>query len=365
MRVTIVADDLTGACDTGASFAGKAPVAVTVWPHPPARADVRVVDTESRSTTPAEAVARVAASAAAAPGTRYFKKIDSTLRGHVAREVEALMRVIGASAAVVCPAFPAQGRIVRHRTLLVDGVPVAETAVGRDPDFPRAAGGRTTVVDLLRPHLEQPVAWVPLADVRASLDALAVRLTRLDGMVAVADAETDADLERLVDAALSLDRPPLLVGAAALGRALAAALGLLSGPVTLPPGRRWLLVAGSRQPATRCQVLAARAAGLRVLATPEAEAADPAAAARGLAAEACRLLARETFDLVAVTGGQTAVALYEALGAEGPELLGAPRPGLALGVLRAPRQPGLAVLTKAGGFGPADLFVTLAAEAAA
>ena len=47
------------------------------------------------------------------------------------------------------------------------------------------------------------------------------------------------------------------------------------------------------------------------------------------------------------------------------DLAGAPRPGLALGYVRAPNHPQLPILTKAGGFGPDDLFVALAAEATA
>src|SRR2546429_5602366 len=42
--------------------------------------------------------------------------------------------------------------------------------------------------------------------------------------------------------------------------------------------RSWLIVAGSRQPATRRQVEAAREAGLTVLATPDAPQADRAGA---------------------------------------------------------------------------------------
>lgn len=48
MALTIVADDLTGACDAETLFARRAPVPVTIWPDPPAAAEVAVVDTESR-----------------------------------------------------------------------------------------------------------------------------------------------------------------------------------------------------------------------------------------------------------------------------------------------------------------------------
>ena len=79
MSLTIVADDLTGACDTGCLFAGGGPVPLSLWPAAPPRAAVRVVDTESRAADEKDAVARVTRVPGLAPATRYFKKIDSTL----------------------------------------------------------------------------------------------------------------------------------------------------------------------------------------------------------------------------------------------------------------------------------------------
>jgi len=357
MTLTIVADDLTGACDSGALFAGKGPVPVTVWPADPVDAPVRVVDTETRGVGPGEATERVRRVAATAG--RCFKKIDSTLRGHIGVEVSALLAAVGAPGALLCPAFPAQGRVVVDRVLLIDGVPLAETTLARDPAFPTPA---SNVLDLLRPSIDCALAWIPITEVRGPVARLAERLGRLVGTVAVADAESHADLDALVAAVARLDRPPLLVGSAGLARALAHSLGLATEPPALPAGRRWLVVAGSRHPVTRAQVATARAAGVPVLAAPEPERPDRARVAADLAAKAARLLEREPFDALAVTGGDTAVALYRALGAERVDLLGAPAPGLALGHLRAPRRPPLPVLTKAGGFGDAALFVRVTRE---
>ena len=348
MVLTILADDLTGACDAGTLFAGASSVPVTVWPDPPAEAPVTVVDTESRELEREEAARRVrraAAEVGRADRASWFKKIDSTLRGHVGAEIAATLQATGTASAVVCPAFPAQGRVVRDRWLVVDGVPA------------------THVVDTIRPEIDRPVAWIPLAEVRAGAAALAARLGRLAGMIVVADAETDADLEALVDAALAVAPPPLLAGSAGLARPLAARLGCLAGPASLPAGR-WLIVAGSLHPATRRQIAEARRAGLRVLATPEHEEGDRTRAAAALAAEAARVLARESFDLVVVTGGETALALYRALGARRIDLVGAPGPGLALGRLQAPGRAALTVMTKAGGFGPPRLLVSLREAAA-
>jgi len=361
--LTIIADDLTGACDTGALFAGEAAVPVGVWPQVPRGGAVRVVDTETRTLDRRRAGERVAAAAEAAPARRYFKKIDSTLRGHVAVEVDAALRATGAPGALLTPAFPAQGRVVLDRILLVDGRPVAATPLGRDPEGARRPS--SSVVERLRHDLDRPLAWIPIEQVRAGAAALAARLGRLSGTVAVADAETDDDLQRLVDAALALEPAPLLIGAAGLAHALAARLGLLAKRPSLPAGARWLVVAGSRHPATRAQVAAARAAGMRVLASTEVDAPDRARVAARLAAEARRLLDAEGFDLLVVTGGQTAVALYRALDGERLDLVGAPAPGLALGYVRTPHRPALAFVTKAGGFGAPDLLVSLWREAAA
>jgi uncharacterized protein YgbK (DUF1537 family) len=360
--LTIVADDLTGACDTGALFAARAPIPVTVWPRRAVEAAVRVVDTESRTLEPAEAAERVSAVAGRGRAGAWFKKIDSTLRGPIGAEVDALMRAIGTRTAVLCPAFPAQRRVVLDRVLLVGDVPVAETPIARDPHFP---GGSSSIVELLRPQLDRALAWVPIDQLRTGVDALAARLRRLSGTVIIADAETDADLEALTEAALAVTPSPLLVGSAGLARALAARLGLLPERAELPNGSRWLVIAGSVHPATRRQIREARAAGLSVLATPERAAADGAEAIARLIDQALAALQREPWDLVVVTGGETAVALWTALGAERMELLGAPAPGLAFGQLRVPGRDPLPLLTKAGGFGPPDLLVSLQKEAVA
>jgi uncharacterized protein YgbK (DUF1537 family) len=360
--LTIVADDLTGACDTGALFAARGPIPVTVWPRRAVEAAVRVVDTESRTLTAEDAADRVTIVAARARSGFWFKKIDSTLRGPIGAEVDALMRALGATTAVVCPAFPAQRRVVLDRVLLVGGVPVAETPMARDPHFP---GGSSSVVDLLRPQTDHALAWIPIDQLRAGPIALAARLRRLAGTVIVADAESDADLDALVEAALAVTPAPLLVGAAGLARALAARLGLLPERAELPAGSRWLVVGGSLHPATRRQLREARAAGLTVLATPERAAGDGAEAIARLIDQALAALQREPWDLVVVTGGETAVALWTALGAERVDLVGAPVPGLAFGQLRVPGRDPIPLVTKAGGFGPPDLLVSLQKEAVA
>ena len=92
MTITLIADDLTGACDAGAHFSGRGRVGVFV---DATRVDVTravaVVDTESRGLSPSEAGARVRAVArdlrVRIRAGFVFKKIDSTLRGPVTAEL--------------------------------------------------------------------------------------------------------------------------------------------------------------------------------------------------------------------------------------------------------------------------------------
>jgi uncharacterized protein YgbK (DUF1537 family) len=315
-----------------------------------------------------------------------FKKIDSTLRGAAGVELTALLEHGPPfTGALACPAFPAQRRVVRHGRLLVDSVPVHESPIARDPAF-RAA--TSDVVALLAGGA--PVVPLGLDDVRAGAEKVAHLLERHRGALVAADAETDDDLATLAQAALAAPGT-LVAGSAGLGRALSRALGCEGPAVALPPGRARLVVVGSLHPASRAQIDALLAAGVPLVTADARGHGDPApavaalaagrgalvasaitpaergAVARHLAAAAAHILERATPDLVAVTGGDTAYALLGALRPRRFDLAGAPADGLALGrlVLEKNGQDNgrsLALLTKAGGFGAADLLATILGE---
>ena len=148
-RVAIVADDLTGALDAAAPFAARgaqtrvviAPerleAALRAWGEAPP--EVIAVNTESRHLSAAAAAERVAAVtrrlAPLGPGV-WFKKVDSTLRGHVAAEVRAAWAGSRRPAVVIAPAFPAEGRVTVEGIQHVRGVPVHESDYARDPVHP-------------------------------------------------------------------------------------------------------------------------------------------------------------------------------------------------------------------------------------
>src|ERR1700710_2680818 len=110
-ELVIIADDLTGASDSAALMTGLGRTSVVLdaegeWPDD----DVLAVDTDSRHRDPELAAARGAEATrrGGGLGARVVKKIDSTLRGHVAAELRAMSEAIDEQVLlVVAPAFPA------------------------------------------------------------------------------------------------------------------------------------------------------------------------------------------------------------------------------------------------------------------
>jgi uncharacterized protein YgbK (DUF1537 family) len=373
MLVGIQADDLTGACDTGAPFAARGLDALVFvsdgdgLPSLPTTAAVLVVDTESRSVPVEEARARArsAGSLLKAGSPRIlYKKVDSTLRGQLAGEVDGMLDGAGLAVAVLAPAFPAQRRTVVDGRLHVDGRPADETAMTRDPAFPPTGA---SVLALLAAGGVRPVAALPLVTVRRGADAVATRLDRFGAIgarVLAADAETDADLSTL--AAASDGRPALLAGSAGLATALAIRLAPAgppghSGPPLRVP-RPLLVVAGSAHPATRAQIARlGRREDLDVVAPPSGAGAGDAARRREMVArlaDAVRARVEHARPgALLLTGGETAIAVLRALGAGGLRLAGELEPGIALGGLAGGPFDGLMTATKAGGFGDADALV--------
>jgi len=160
----VIADDLTGAGDAGVQFAAAGMRTRTLrgdWmPAHLAGAEVVVVDTASRGLTAAEAYRRVRAAAERlqeAAVQLVYKKVDSTLRGPLGAEIDAVMDVCRPTMALVCPAYPAQGRTLVDGVLLVGGVPVAKTPAAADPQAPVQ---ESHVPTLLTRQMRRPVQWL-------------------------------------------------------------------------------------------------------------------------------------------------------------------------------------------------------------
>jgi len=298
-----------------------------------ARADAQVVsidlDTRGRPQRAARSIVRRAfSSRGARRADILYKKIDSTLRGHVWAELAAARRALGLRPVLFAPAFPAQGRSVRDAVLHLRGEPQSG-----DLRAPLARAG------LPATH----VASASLARLRAAISAGARAF--------VCDAASDADLDRIARAGLALRPRPLFVGSAGLARALARTLPRRpAAPVPAAGARPVLTVVGSASPVSRRQARALGAGDpLLIIDWRRVPTSRDIPRVRRLG----RLVARAARDVhYVLTGGETARAVLDARGVRRLRLLGEVEPGVPFGMAR----DGTLVCTKAGAFGsPATL----------
>ena len=141
MRMVVLADDITGAFDTGIQFAKRnASVLVVTGDHAPAEQfrqarDVLVVDAETRHMPPAQAreeTKRLAALAYANGAEYLYIKTDSGLRGNIAQAFAGAMEAWEADFAAFAPAYPAMNRLTVDGVQLIDDVPLALSVYGSD-----------------------------------------------------------------------------------------------------------------------------------------------------------------------------------------------------------------------------------------
>lgn len=260
-RFAVIADDLTGANATGILFGKQGFRAISSLSGAacefPGDPDVIVVNTESRAIEAGEAYSRVysAARDLLAMGIRHFdKRIDSTLRGNMGAEIDAVLNALreaGTDAlAVVVAAFPASGRSTVGGYHLVAGVPLERTDVASDPTCPVHT---SSLPGLLASQSRHPVASISLSTVLAGKEAVAAALRRLysEGKRVIAvDCVSESDMQAIARGAAECALPVVSADPGPFGAALAAAL--------YPGGRRSrgrvLVVAGSVTAVTRGQI---------------------------------------------------------------------------------------------------------------
>ncbi|MHB1159801.1 MAG: four-carbon acid sugar kinase family protein, partial [Chloroflexota bacterium] len=110
VRLGIVADDLTGAMDTGVQFAKEGlHTVVMLGEGALPEAEMVVISTDSRDEPADEAYRRAKEAGLRLAGRAIYKKLDSTLRGNLGPEIEGLLDGLGLGRALVAPAFPSSG----------------------------------------------------------------------------------------------------------------------------------------------------------------------------------------------------------------------------------------------------------------
>lgn len=404
--ILVVADDLTGAMDTAYGFAVAGHlVRVAVRTDRVPNATVVAVNTNSRYADP-NAATKAVRDVVSRRDEIIYKKIDSTLRGNVVSEIDAVIDATNAEVALVAPAFPATERITRDRIHRVDGTPVDESEYAADEKGPT-----TSDLPNLLSASKYPVIHVGIDVVERGAKAVADLIEERPALIAC-DATTDEHLGTIARSADRIDGRVLFVGSGGLAMHVATVLNLENeneDPVELPEleGESVLGIVGSVNRATLSGLAAVPNEEI-IFVDPEGAVANPVragqqagkiGASRLATGEPAVMTAARSRDAVEdalaagehlgydsvevrtriamalatatrtaveserptglfVTGGDVAMDVFESLEATSVSLSASSvEVGIPIGVIDDGVAKGIPIVTKAGGFGTDETVI--------
>lgn len=265
-NMAIIADDLTGASDSGVQFARKGFKTQVVFAPDNLLSnsegtDTVVIDTDSRAIPAPEAYERVKIAARSVKGAGFsnvYKKLDSTLRGNLGAELDAVMDEIPFTFAVVAPAYPTIGRTTRNGFHYLNGVQIDQTEISNDPKAPVRDAD---IVKLLSQQSRRKAGLVSLEVIRQGTSGIYKRIEELlqdNTELLVFDAEQNRDMQLIADAVANQKWKVLWAGSAGLADYLPEKLGMANKSAAAVDvfvnGKPVMLVAGSLSKVTREQV---------------------------------------------------------------------------------------------------------------
>ncbi|MFD1200260.1 3-oxo-tetronate kinase [Brucella gallinifaecis] len=407
MYIGAIADDLTGATDLALMLSRGGMSVLQVVGVPAADTDFGAVDAvvvslKSRTIPAKDAVSQSISAAdillkagAQQIFFKYCSTFDSTDEGNIGPVTEALMKRIGVTRTIACPAFPVNKRTVYKGYLFVGDQLLSESPMR---DHPLTPMRDANLVRVLERQTGIPVSLISHDIVRQGASATEQALDAMTG-IAVIDAISDDDLYLIGKAVRSLK---LVTGGSGI------ALGLPGNfisdtatretKVTVPAGHA-VVLAGSCSAATRKQIAYAQQSGMPSLQikpdaiftgaitvaeavefairhqqqpsliyssdAPEGVISAQAQFGREQAGEivenflasVARELAKLGFNRFLVAGGETSGAVVSALDVKtleiGPEIA----PGVPWTRSETAAGP-LALALKSGNFGDETMFVT-------
>ena len=224
IQLLIIADDFTGALDTGVQLAeagartkvvvGNASTMDESYPD----CDVLVIDAETRHLDAKEAygvVYDIASKAVSLKVPHIFKKTDSALRGNIGAELSALLDASGDEKLPFAPAFPQIGRTTCGGVHLINNIAVADSVFGADPFEPVS---RSKVDELIGLQSDVPVVLQKVPGIEDHLDS--------GRSIVVFDSSSTEDLEAVMALLKREGLCHIMAGCAGFGAALPSLLAL-------------------------------------------------------------------------------------------------------------------------------------------
>lgn len=263
VKLLIIADDFTGALDTGVQFAASGAETRVItdtgydFCGTEKEVQVLVLDVETRHLRPEQAyhtVYQIAKKAYQSGIPFIYKKTDSALRGNIGSELKAVIDATKLPSLQFLPAFPKMNRVTRDGIHYIDGVPVHESVFGKDPFEPVSC---SYIPDIISGELPVTVVkdlkeWKPKQG------------------ILVYDASEDEEILKTGRFLMEQGELQLMAGCAGFAAVLPSLLGLTgSKKRTVALNNRLLVACGSVNPITRKQLDYAEQEGFtRIRLTP-------------------------------------------------------------------------------------------------
>lgn len=225
MKIAIIADDLTGANDSGVQLAkyGLKTSVLLNQESDELNEEVVVFDTDSRAIDANEAMERVKSTSKYLGEQGYtfiFKKIDSTMRGNIGSEIKGLWEQVESDFVIVNPGYPSNGRQVINGNHYLNGKLLHETEIADDPLMPVK---ESYLPDLLKKQLNEEIGLITHEEIKSGPQELQKRFKEYKEQgvhYIVADAEVEEDLENLLLNTKNLDFSISWAGSAGLANYL-------------------------------------------------------------------------------------------------------------------------------------------------
>lgn len=204
LKGAIIADDFTGANATGVLLKKRGFNVATYLDNNflpmDSSLDILSISTNSRSFDSDAAYEIVYETAGSLmKSARYIsKRIDSTLRGNLGSEIDAVLDAAGEGyKAVVVPVYPKSGRSCIGGYLLVSGIPLELTEVARDPKSPIKY---SDVKQLISMQSKRGIGCIPLSAVLKGKEAITEYFVSVHEDIIIIDAISDDDIDNIAAA---------------------------------------------------------------------------------------------------------------------------------------------------------------------
>ena len=210
-KYIVIADDLTGSNATSSLFKKIGLRAASILKlQGDINYDVDVISysTASRGLDKEEAYKKVSEAIKILKNKDvlvYNKRIDSTLRGNIGTEINAMLdNLEDDRIAVVIPSYPDSGRIVVNKTMLVNGVLLENSDAGKDPKTPIKT---SCVESLIQKGIKYSSTYFTLSDIEQPIEEIVKKIQEAikKSRVLIFDAVNNEDIIKISKAIIHSD----------------------------------------------------------------------------------------------------------------------------------------------------------------